>query len=68
MTIRRWINALLPTYFGCCVREQKPMPHRNRCRPVLEMLEDRIVPAAAFAEFVDPDPRPAMTLAPTCCR
>jgi len=45
MNLRRWIAAL----YSSIVRAQKPTPHRNQCRPVLERLEDRLPPAAGLA-------------------
>jgi len=38
MNIRRWIDLLRSTL----IRQQKPGPNRNRCRPALELLEERI--------------------------
>jgi Bacterial Ig-like domain (group 3)/Beta-propeller repeat len=49
MNIRRWINSLRPSLLGQHVRGPKWMPLRNRCRPVLERLEDRLPPAAGLA-------------------
>jgi predicted outer membrane repeat protein len=44
MNFRRWINTLHPSLFGGSVRGKKLTPHRNRYRPVLESLEDRVTP------------------------
>jgi Bacterial Ig-like domain (group 3)/Beta-propeller repeat len=49
MSIRRWINSLRPFLLGQHLRGPKWMPLRNRCRPVIERLEDRLPPAAGLA-------------------
>src|SRR5262249_46850866 len=49
MTARSWIRSL----FARTPRTVRKAP--ARCRPRLEELEDRLVPAS-FAQFVDPDP------------
>jgi hypothetical protein len=45
MNLRRWIDA----FCSSLIRRHRRMPHRNRCRPVLERLEDRLPPAAGLA-------------------
>ncbi|MFO0880918.1 MAG: hypothetical protein U0840_26635 [Gemmataceae bacterium] len=43
---------------GKTTRQAKPLQRWRRTWAQLEMLEDRLAPAAAFAQFLDPNPAP----------
>jgi IPT/TIG domain len=45
MIIRRWINMIRTSFFARSVRRQHLNPSRHRCRPGLEILEERVVPS-----------------------
>jgi lysozyme len=48
MNIHSWINRQRHALFVRPAREQKSMPHRHPCRPVIEILEDRLAPALVY--------------------
>jgi trimeric autotransporter adhesin len=51
MNIRRWIN----TFRSFPLRKQRPMPHRTRYRPIVESLEDRVLPTGSLYGMVPTD-------------
>lgn len=68
MKTRRWLPAVLKKVFGAANRFEKRDRLKQFCRLGCEELEDRAVPAAPFAEFIDPTPPPATSSVPQWSR